>query len=232
MTRGDWIGVAGAIIGLPGLLILFLQTSVVMSIAFAILVLLLGWLCYLVWGGQRKHPFQMEEVSVQLVIHDSVGGLATLRKTYVAIPQYPHLSDMMHRNIGSDGVIKDIKWNGDLVNQAWIDKSAGQYSVCIRFPGPLTLKKKYNWELSYDAENSFSQEDESLYYVVDFPAKRVAISVVLPDGRAPKSAHCFRVEGASKKPIADPVIEASTRKISTLIKKPRVGSEYEIKWKW
>ncbi|HHA2532628.1 TPA: hypothetical protein ACOEBE_000225 [Stenotrophomonas maltophilia] len=232
MTRADWIGVAGIVIGIPGLLVLFLGPNAVAAVLAVVLLLVIGGAVWAFRWGRSRPPFSMKKVGVHLVVHDDQGIKATLSKCYSAIPQYGHLSEMTHRNIGADGAITQIKWNGELVDQSWVQQSAGQYSVNIRFPGPLTRDREYSWTLSYDADNSFLGNQESLYYVVDFPAKEVNITVSLPNTRGAKSAHCFLVQGASKKPLADPSINSHNGTIHFTVKKPRVGSEYEIAWNW
>lgn len=232
MTRADWLSVTGIVIGVPGLLVLFLGPNAVAAVLTIVLLAIIGLAAWNMKRVRNRPPFSMKSVGVHLVVHDVEGIRATLSKCYSAIPQYGHLSEMTHRNIGADGAITEIKWNGELVDQAWIQQSAGQYSVNVRFPGPLTPDKEYSWTLSYNADNSFLGNQESLYYVVDFPAKEVHISVALPNSRGPKAAHCFLVQGASKKALPDPVINSQNGTIQFTVKKPKVGSEYEIAWNW
>jgi len=232
MTRADWIGVVSVVIGIPGLLVVFFTPYWAVGVLIVALLLVIGGASVIVKRAVTRPQFMMDNVSVQLVVHDVNGIKATLSKCYTAVPQYGHIDAMTHRNIGADGAITGFKWNDHPVDPSWVQTSAGQYSVNVRFPGPLQQHGRYNWTLSYEADNSFLGHQESLYYVVDFPAKEVTISVTLPVSRAPRSAHCYLVEGAAKKALKDPAIHHQSGTISVRIKKPRVGSEYEIAWQW
>lgn len=227
-----WIGIVGVILGLPGFLLFFVKGQHALALLSLLILVVALVAAYLINRAGKLPPYRMKSVRVDLHLLDTLGENATLQKTYEAVPSYAHLQEMTHRNIAADGAVVNLQWDGNPIPEQWITQVLGEYHITVRFPGPLVKGKQLTCCLSYDVLRSFLQSQEALIYVCDFPAKEVNILIHFPQDRMCTEASCFRVQGAGKIPLTDPVLDRASRTISLKLKKPEVGAEIEIWWRW
>lgn len=227
-----WIGIAGLIFGIPGFILAFTTPDKAVAWLAVVLGLVLFAAAFLIRRASRLPPFRMNDVKITLDLKDNLGNEATLRKEYEAVPSYGHLQEMSHRNIAADGGITDLKWNDSPIDPTWIKQILGEYQITARFPGPLPRGKPFKCSLSYNAVSSFLQSQEGMVYVVDFPVRKVNITIRFPADRMCTRASAFRVQGAGKMPLPDPIVDAQLKTVTVTLRKPQVGAEIEIWWDW
>jgi hypothetical protein len=226
--------VAGVVLGLPGFFGAFLSESPT-QLAFAVAagVTGLGFIlgAWYVDRATGAAPFTMNFVSAELTIHDSAGKSAQLVKAYKIIPNYAHLNEIAFRNIMADGGISDLCWNDRPIPSEQIKERAGEAIVRVRFHPPLARWQEIDGKLSYKITDSFPNDTEWFGYSVDFPAKRVDLIVNLPAGRECRAARSSRIHG-EEVAFQTPEIDASRRRLSLSLQKPKVGEGYTIYWDW
>lgn len=233
MSRSDWISLLSLLIGIPGFLLILASEKYAIFFLVVTIVVVIAIAARIIRKLLKSPPFIMKSVDVYLEIHDTNGALATLKKEYQVVPMFEHLQEMSHRNIAADGAIENLCWNGTPIPAKQIETIMGEHLITIKFPGPLKRRKQFAGCLSYDAKDSFSSTQESLFYVVDFPAKKVNITINFPAGRVAKTAHGYRVAGSGKELLGtQPVLDGNVRTIKLELKSPRVGDEYEIAFGW
>jgi hypothetical protein len=177
-------------------------------------------------------PFTITTADVKL---DFVGNdvkVAVLSKSYRIRPNYGHLNTMTHKNIAADGSVRNLCWDDKPIPAVDIKELLGEYVVTIRFPYALRKWREIAGKLSYEVCDSFNGNPEALIYVVDFPTKTVCIEVNFPLNRLCLDAEAFKLEGTAQHPIRNPMISADRRNLKLLLKRPRVGSEFMIYWRW
>lgn len=232
MSFARILGIIGALLGIPGFLLLFFNGDAALGAA----VLLLACVCVFgawFWNLQGKlPPFTFKATSIVLTLEEPNGAGAMLEKQYKIKPRHHLLTTLTHRHISADGDITDICWDGVPVPADCIREEIREYEIDIKFPGPLKRGKEFPGKLSYRLANSFPAEMEGFVYFADFPTKITDITVHLPAGRVCKKAMAFKTTGAGRTPFDEPTVSEGGRKICLEVKKPSVGSEYSIMWYW
>lgn len=233
MTVDRILAVIGIAIGLPAFILTFLSGGQAATLLVAALVLAVLGAAFIIHIKTNAAPFYMKEVVLTLSIHDPEGKLATLEKKYKYQANYAHVQELSHRNIAADGSIYDIRWNGEPVPPANIATTLGEYEVSIREKTPYTKGSVYDGCLSYRMADSFPAAQEAMIYVVDFPCKVLRIIVKLPTDRKCHQVNAYRMQGAGKKEITKNLCrEEDGRRISFTVKRPPLGSQYEVWWRW
>lgn len=226
------LAVLGALFGLPGFLMLFFgpyPSAAVLMTVVGILLLVIA--IALTWIS-RLPPYTCKKASVELTIHDAQGQRGTLSKQYAIRPNHHNLQSIKFRNIAADGVTNDIRWNDEPVPEANIRKILGEYEVTIQHQGPLRRWRAFEGKLSYSVIDSFLGNPEGLVYVPDFPTRIATIRINLPLGRPCLSTNTWRTTGAVDIPIADAKMLNNNTRIELELKRPKVGSEYNVFWNW
>jgi len=233
MSLDRGLAVAGALLSLPGFMLLFFtdhQTTAILAVFIGLGILVSArTVQYLT----NLPPFTMKSVAVVLTFKDDHGKHAVLSKHYVIRPNFNNLGEMAHRNIASDGAVSNICWNDEPVPAADIRTVLGEYEVTVRFRNQQPRKwHLFQGKLSYMLTDSFNGNEEGLMYVVDFPARAVSFRVDLPAKRRCRSATAYRLEGSGRTALQPPLISGDGATISLTVKRPRVGSEFAIYWRW
>ena len=231
MSLDRGLALVGLVLALPGFLLLFLSGQE----AVAVLVLVLGAGCligafvvHFIWT-QPPYTFKIAEVTLSFI-----GGKdrALLSKEYIIRPNYRNLQQMKHKNIASDGTVKNICWNDEPVPQNKILTRLGEYAVTIDFPTTCVWLRNFTGKLSYELINSFGGNSEGIFYSVDYPTKKVIIRVNFPEDCLCIHAHATLIQGAGEKEIQDPAISSDRKSLVLKLKRPKLGSQYGIYWQW
>lgn len=230
MTLERVLGVAGVLVGLPVFVGLFFdpyRTAAIITLSFAIA---LGVVAILVFNHTRRPPFRMNRVEVRLDLTNP--HQAKLTKSYRIVPSISGLTHIKHRNIAADGKVEKILWDGQEVPAADIRTVMGEYHVAIQFPRAHTRGREFTGTLSYILVDSFSNTDEYLYYVVDFPAKVVRLEVVLPDTRPCTNPEARLSFGGQDLDLPTLAVSNANKLLTLDVTKPRVGATIAIYWAW
>lgn len=225
------VGVVGFVLGLPGFVMLLASSEgrIAASVALIGGLLLFALGLYL---QRRLEDLDFSILHVDVTLELEQQSKATLTKAYHAKPNRLGLDSWVHRNIASDGPIANIRVDGRAVPPGDIrNVFVGHYEVTARFPAPLTAFEPFRCTLSYDLVDSFMAEDESMIYVVDFPTKTAKITVKLPEPLPCVSWYAKRQLGGQATKLS---VERSPdgHQLILELKRPRIGSSYEIGWRW
>jgi hypothetical protein len=232
MTLDRWLGVIGLVIGLPGFAALFLGPDQATAISFSLVgVVLIAAAATVNYFGNLP-PFSVKSAEVLLDFQDDTGKLAKLSKSYRIRPNYSYLQTLVHKNIGADGVIRNICWDDQPVPPQHITERMKEYIVTIQFPFPLRKWREVLGKLSYELVDSFENNPDGLTYCVDFPTKLANIRVSFPSKRPCIKAHAFLGQGAGEKPISEPSVTDNGRRLELVLNNPDIGSRYNIYWDW
>ena len=225
------LAIAGIIIGIPGVIVLFAAANETLA-AFAGLLaaLLLGAAFYIRYLFNAP-PYTFPEVNATLEFSGDERR-AVLRKIYKIRPNYSHLRQLEHRNISADGQISNFLWNGKPIPSSSISQQMGQYEVLVNLPVIPGRWQIFDGELSYEMKNSFNGNPESVQYCVDFPTKKVVLTILFPKNRPCLSAEARKMQGAGARPIEMPTISQNGRELALTIKRPTYGATYTIYWHW
>jgi len=232
MTLDRGLGLLGLIVGLPSFLALFFSdhaTTALLCVVIAVLAIGAA-----VWVNKvgTDHPFRMDVVEVHLDLSKGPSQ-ATLTKTYKIVPNFNHLTQMVHRNIAADGDVRDFNWNGRPIPDAQQRRTmGGEYEITVPFTPAPSRGKPFDGKLSYDLIDSFPAHSESLGYVVDFPTKIVTITVTLPTNKACLTAIPRLAFGGQERDLRDLIIAPDRCTLKYSVKKPRVGSQIITYWTW
>lgn len=226
MSREELLGWIGVFIGLPGVIFLFCDGHA----AVAILVLLI--VAAFVWFAWRfnKAVFTILEVHKVIRFLSPDGRSARLVRTQKARTNHP-TSEFWFRGMASDGRIENIKIDGTAPDR--LVHELGTIHACKQFHHPLKPGTVSTIRLEYDLLDSFPGATESLLHTVSESAKELRLEVEFHPGRTCRSARLFRRYSGGEK-LLDGVAQRTEdgSSISATLKRPRVGTEYELEWDW
>lgn len=232
MTLDRALGLLGVIIGLPSFLALFFSDQATAALLCGVIAILMVAAAVWVNKAATDHPFRMDQVVVHLDLSKGPPE-ATLTKTYKIVPNFNHLTQMVHRNIAADGDVSDFRWNGRPIPNAQQRRTmGGEYEITVPFTPAPSRGKPFDGSLSYKLLNSFPADSESLGYVVDFPTKIVTITVTLPAARKCLTAIPRLAFGGQERDLSALTIGPNRETLSISVKKPRVGSQIITYWTW
>lgn len=226
------LAILSFLISIPGLLVFFLTDRATVGVLGLLLGMLLLVGAWAVNWFRRLPEFTMASVDVTLKFDPTGNGeRAQLIKDYRIRPNSSHSKQIIHRNIAADGEVRNICWNGDPVPSANIRKIMGEYEVRIDFPAPCKFWHEFDGRLTYDVLDSFSRSQENLWYVADFTAKRVTITVEFPPRRPCKEVSASYMAGGER-PLdsARRLQDGLTARM--VIKRPINAAQYVLHWRW
>lgn len=225
MTREELLGWIGVLLGLPGVLILFLGGHI--AVAALVLVLVAAF----VWFAWRfnKPTFTILEVHKILNFVSPDGASATLVRTQKARANHP-ASEFWFRGMGSDGRIENIRIDG--AAPARILRELGEIHACKQYAHPLRSGTVSIVRLEYELLDSFPAAQESLLHTVFEPTGQLRLEVHFHSGRPCRSAKLFRRYGGGERTLD--IVDRSEDGVlaSAIVKHPKVGSQYELEWEW
>ena len=208
-----------------GILVALLTEYVVIGIIFAVSALILIYDQI----RQNKFAFTVANLRKILTIHDTSGSKATLTQTQMTTACHVDNSEYWFKNIRAIGSISNFKVNNfEPVEQR---KTNGNYEICMKIPPELKIIHGSDLTLSYEYEDSFTQNDGILSHVVDNDTRRLHLMVQLPPGRAISSARFFCKYNGEEKALPPPTVSGQTN-IEAEIKDPKLGTEYCLQWNW
>jgi hypothetical protein len=231
MSLDRALAIAGLIIGIPGVLVLFLTANQTLAIVAGLLAVLL--LLGAFYGRQilNASPYTFPEARVSLAFPGD-HNLGVLTKEYRIVPNFGHLRQIEHKNIAADGRIDNIRWNDVPVPPNCIVNRLGEYEVRIDLPFAPRRWTEFRGKLSYDCIGSFPGNPESMLYCVDFPTRRACIIIEFPKGRPCQSATARMIRGAGEVPIKDPTRSPDGLRLELNLDRPIHGAQYVIYWMW
>ncbi len=219
-----WPWIAG-LIGLAGLLLVFLPQHIAAGIIIAIaLIIIMG-----IFRWFDGAVFTLLSVEKVLEVHDANGARATLTRHMTARVNHKGVTEFWCRNISADGNISNLKIDGAAPFEE--KREAGDRQVCKRFNQPLKRHEQFEMALSYDLADSFPAPTEGLIHVVESPTKRLRLVVILPEGRKARAARMLlRFGGQVHKELNKPTIKGRRIEFETAWLK--LGEEYCLEWDW
>jgi hypothetical protein len=231
MSLDRLLAVVGILIGIPGVLVLFLTANQTLAIfaGFLAVALLAG--AFYIRQVLNASPYSFSEAKVTLafpVDHQT----AVLSKEYKIVPNFHNLRQLEHKNIAADGPIANIRWNDVAVPADRISHRLGEYEIRIDLPFAPKRWSEFRGKLSYECEGSFNGNPESIMYCVDFPTRRACITVEFPANKPCRSAYARIIRGAGEMPIQDPVRSDDGSRIELNLERPPHGAQYVIYWMW
>ena len=231
LTLDRGLALAGLLIGLPGVLSLFLSANENLAIFAGILGVILLGTAYVVRLVLNAAPYGIKKATVTLSFPNGV-QTAVMCKQYKIVPNFRHLTQMEHKNIAADGTIRNICWDDKPVPSGRIQQRLGEWEIKIDLPFQPRRWQEFQGKLSYECIDSFNGNPEALMYCVDFPTKQASIIVEFPNGRPCLSAEARKIQGSGENPIQNPIISADRQKLQLDLRRPTYGAQYIVYWTW
>jgi hypothetical protein len=223
MDRNELLGWIGVVLGIPGLLLLIAGKGSAAGAMGLLLILAFVWF-YL---RLNEPPFTIVEVSKVLTFRDVTGTDASMRRSQTTIAN--HLAtEFWIRGISSDGQIENILIDGAAPDEDVLE--LGRHDLCKRFSHPLKPHTQFLLNVEHDLRNSFPGTREALLHRTDMPTKLIRLEVNFHSGRPLRSARLFLRYGGEEKELGRPSVNGNI--LAAAIKRPKIGSEYELEWEW
>jgi len=225
------LAIAGLILGIPGVLVLFATANETTAVFAGMLAALTLGAAFYIRYLINAPPYTFREVKATL---EFLGDekRAVLRKAYKIRPNYAQLHQLEHKNIGADGQICNFLWNGKPIPPNAITLELGQYNVRIDLPVNPGRWQIFDGELSYEMRDSFNGNPESAAYPVDFPTKIATLTILFPKTKPCLSAEARKKQGSGTVPIEKPTILKNGTQLELTLNRPTYGATYLIYWHW
>lgn len=232
MTADRILAAIGIVLALPGFFLLFFTEQETVA---AVCVLLAAVICaaaVLLRYFTNLPPFKVKLLESSVTIYDRDGKRAEVKRTYTARSNFRQQNVMSHKNIGADGSVVNICWDGKPVLKEHIRERMHEWEVDIHFDLPLQQWAEFKGTLSYEVIDSFPRSREGVVYGVEHATSRAMLRVTLPNDRPCKTATAVKMTGAGEDPIGGLVVSENNTKLELEVKRPRQGSRYAIYWTW
>lgn len=225
------LAIVGIIIGLPGVLILFVTANETLAVFAGILAALLLGAAFYIRYIFNAPPYTFREVNATLEF-PSDEQMAVLRKAYKIRPNYAQLHQIELKNIAADGRISNFLWNDKPIPSHAITTRMGQFVVRIDLPFNPGRWRTFEGKFSYEIRNSFNENPEWMEYTVDFPTKIATLTILFPKTKPCLSTEAHKKRGAGSIPIQMPTRYQDGMKLELTLKRPSYGGTYYIYWHW
>lgn len=223
MDRSELLGWIGVVVGIPSLLLLVVGKEWAAGVLGLLLILAFVWFYFRL----NEPPFTIVEMSKIVTFRDSTGSDACVRRAQTTIAN--HLAtEFWIRGVCSDGQIENILIDGHPPDEDVIE--LGRHHLCKRFSHPLKPHAEFILNVEYELKNSFPGNREALLHRTDLPTKIIKLEVNFHTGRPPRSARLFLRFGGEEKELERPSVNGSI--LTATIRRPKIGSEYELEWEW
>jgi len=237
MNLDRLFAIGGFVLGIPGVVALFFSADVSVGASAIVVAFLAIALSFAVTYYKNRPPYKFKKAEATLDIKARDGSVATLTKIYKFVPNIRDQHTFIHRNIAADGTVNNFQWENGAIDPHWLRKVLHQYEVTIDFGyPPLRVGQTVDHKLQYDVLNSFPAQKEGWFFVVEYPFKHLHLTLKFPEDRPITSLESSRTIGASVQSLGlglDAVKAAGNRQYIELdIKKPKLGAQYEIWWRW
>jgi len=188
----------------------------------------------------KKHPFYNVSIKQSILIKDRTGKLVQYKNDRTFRPNYPYIS----RTIGtvtSDGTIENFfatVSDSNIRCTYRILPYLEKFKLCeVSFSEYLEKNKEYRIVSGFDFINSYTQSQEYHVFRIEMVDKIFSFSVIFPQGRLPKSINCFCTKGEtfilkSLPPAIITPLPDGYKEYNWVIKRPRIGNTYKVKWEW
>jgi hypothetical protein len=223
-----WVGVA---IGILGLIPIFLDSSMQLRLAYAVVLTLLLVLFAVLYRSGRGPQYATLSMKKTLEIVEADGSLAWMRREQRIRVNYGQLSEIWCRNIVADGSIHSL-----LIDNCPPDDEKRMgclLSICKRFDNPLFRGQEKTIIWTYELRNSFSARTEVLDHDVKQATRYLELTVVLPVSRPCRGASLHElIAGDPDKLLPNPVIDMHGTVLKAILKHPEKGRTIRLTWEW
>ena len=230
MTTDRLIGILGLLLGLPAFFeLLFSSEHRVEGALVAVPVVLV--LCGYWWYRRQESQPQFSSLELRKTFRITAldGSTATYERFERLRANRKGIQEWWSRGMTQDGSIRNIRI--DLRVPDMTEINAGATDVGKRFDRALEKGEELVVSLTYDLEDAFLRENESVIHDNASDVDELVIIIELP-------RPCIKAEvqqtysGDHGKLLANPALTLNNHRIEAKIKKPRLGASYHVDWTW
>ncbi len=188
----------------------------------------------------KKYAFYTIYEKESLLIKDRTGKLAHFKDEWTFRPNHPYISQAK-TTITSDGTIKNffatISDNSISCNFRILSYFEKFKIAELTFSKHLKKNKEYKVICGFDFINSYTQNQEYHVFRIEGFDKIFSFSVVFPIDRIPEDISCFCTKGEilllkDLSPTTIILLPDGYKEYNWVIKRPRIGDTYKVKWGW
>jgi hypothetical protein len=223
-----WVGLA---IGILGLIPIFRDSSLQLTIAYVVVLTLLVILFAFLYRSGRGPQYATLSMRKTLEIVEADGSLARMRREQRIRVNYGQLSEIWCRNIVADGSIQNLLIDNNPPDD---EKRMGcLLSICKRFETPLFRGQEKTIVWTYELRNSFLARTEVLDHDVKQATRYLELTVVLPASRPCCGASMHElIAGDPEKLLPNPTIDMHGTILKAILKRPEKGRTIRLTWEW
>ena len=189
----DILGIVGLLLGIPGFLLLFINSRAALGVVVLLMVIGIFWYF---WDSNFRPELTLLQVRKHLKVNDTLGQTAIL-KHYVKFKVHcKGIAQYWFTGISSDGTIDINQIKIDNLKPDLVRTDAGQIRVCKQLP-LLDRGDIFELEMELPVLDALTESEEKLIHRIAEPTKSLAIEIEFPDGRWAKTARASRGIGGS-----------------------------------
>lgn len=225
--------VAGLIVGVVGVALTLTESARVLGVLLIFLAVSVPLAVFLTvrWYA-RMSPFTVLESRKHVLIKDSAGKSATMRKELDLRANFSGLDSFTHRNISSDGTISGFTNEfGAGPPHLLARRDSGIWEVSTYFSKPLLKGEKLSTWLEFEITDGYTSTHERSKTIIDGNYKSVLVTVESTQ-RPFLDASCNEYFSGLPIRAVKVKFEASRHKLEVRIQKPKRGAIYQIEWLW
>lgn len=207
------------------------------AIIITILIPVVSFMRYLVrianeYPEEPKYKRYVTREFIRLNIEDCRGSIVKHYHEMEIIPKTPGLTYTTWI-LETDGILKDYNVYPGTIRSRY--KELGKIYVVHDFKRVLQRGKSFNYYITFSSHNAYTKTNEYYNIPIYHPTKNLAIEIIFPSGRLPRSSHVVVIRGMPeytervKPKIIE--IEKGLSKITWAKKRVNPGT-FKIVWEW
>jgi len=226
------LSILGIILALPSIIALFCSPYRATAILGLILGLaIIAFVIIFKWYSSRP-PWSIIEYHKILKIKTRSGRTAQITMINKIRANHGGLTEFIHRNIRSDGQIKNFRFGSNPVPVSDITTEAQEFIVHERFAREAHRGEILSSHLTFDLIDSYKEAHNFTGHVPDFFTTKAKIEIHFPKSRPPRNAKAYRGIGAERCELGVPIISTDGNVAIWEGAKLKPGQRYRVEWDW